>query len=837
MTTLVHRGFVIRQLTTARKQSVVFVLCVALALVTLVALRGFGESVNRALLRDAKALQAADIIVSSNFPLAKPVLDKVAELQASGAVQVARTYQFLSVARVAQGEDTELCELKVVDVGYPFYGQVVLASGRAFHDVLTPGNIIVDQAVLDRLKLKLGDQLKLGEATLTIRDVVLKEPDRPVSLFGIGPRVFVNSADLNALQLIKPGSRVTYRILLKAANENNLNQLAAQIKPVLEAQENVETYRTAQSNAQRFFNNFLFFLSLVGIFTLLLSGIGIQSALTAFLRERNTTIAIVKTLGATTKFVTINFLAAVAVLGVIGAALGIGAGLALQTLFPLLFRGLLPPNVQLVISGRTLVDSVLLGIVVVGAFTFLPIYQLEELKPSFIFRKEVSRFRRGLPFYGILALILGFFVGMVLWQLRDELRTGIYFVVGVVVLLGISALLTYLTLFLLRRMRIKSLALRQALRGLFRPRNATHAIIISFSAALAVIFCIYLLEHNLETNFVESYPPTAPNVFFIDIQPDQVAAFAKLIPVKAQFYPVVRASITAINGQPIDRQAEARRRGDNLGRQFNLTYRDQLINNETLVEGRTLFAATVPSNTVSVSIADDMLEVRDFKLGDHISFRIEGVPVEATISSVRTWPKQSVQPFFMFVFPTEVLKDAPQSIFTAVHLPPEQIHPLQNKVVAAFPNISVIDATQAIASLAAIAERLAQVIRFFTLFSVLAGVLIVISSVFATRMARIQEAAYYKVLGATRRFVLTVFTVENLLLGLISALLALFMAQLGAGILCRWFFKIDYHPAVGASLLMIALTMLLVTGVGMAASVSILRSKPITYLREQASEE
>lgn len=835
--TTIHHGFVLRQLTTSRKQSIVFVLCVALALISLVALRGFGESVNRALLRDAKTLNAADIIVASNFPLAQPVLTKIAQLQQTGAVMSARTYQFLSVARVANGEETELCDLKVVDEGYPFYGQVTLASGRPFHTVLTPGNIIVAQALLDRLKLKLGDQLQIGEAKLTIRDVVLQEPDRPVNLFGFGLRVFINSADLEALQLIKPGSRVSYRVLLKVNDENKLNALAAQLKTVIAPQENVETYLTARSGVERFFNNFLFFLNLVGIFTLLLAGIGIQSALTAFLRERNTTIAVIKTLGATNKFVSVNFLAAVAILGGMGALLGISGGLLLQNVFPVLLRGLLPPNVQLTISARSLVESLLLGLVIVGSFTFLPIYQLEELKPSFIFRKEVTRLRHGLPFYLILLLILGFFIGMVLWQLRDQLQTGLYFVLGLIGLLAIASLLTYGTLFLLRRTQIRSLALRQALRGLFRPRNATHAIVITLSAALAVIFCIYLLERNLDEAFVESYPPDAPNLFFIDIQANQLADFSKMLPVQTPYYPVVRASIMAVNGEQIDRAVEDRRRGDNLARQFNLTYRDQLAEGEVIKAGGTLFQPNWQGDDAQVSIADELLEVRNFQLGDHISFRIEGVPVEATITSIRSRPKESMQPFFQFVFPTDVLKDAPQSIFTALHLPPEQIHALQNKVVAAFPNISVIDATQAIANLAAVANRLAQVIRFFTLFSVLAGVLIVISSVFATRMARIQEAAYYKVLGATSRFVLTVFTTENLLLGLVSALLALFMAQTGAWILCQWFFKIAYHPAVEASLLMLVLTMLLVTGVGMAASLSILRSKPITYLREQASEE
>lgn len=837
---MLNRTFILRQLTAARKQSLIFVLCVALSLVTLVALRGFGDSINRALLRDAKQLQASDLFVRASFPLGQPVLDTIALLVAEEQVESARTYEFLSVVRVAEGEATQLANLKVVERGYPFYGQVMLASGRGFAEVLTPGAAIVEQALLDRLDLQVGDRLQVGQATLTIVDVVLQEPDRPINLFSFGLRVFVNSTDLDALQLVKPGSRVNYKVLLKVNDENNLNRLATTLKSVVEPQEEVETYRTAQSGAQRFFDNFLFFLSLVGIFTLLLAGIGIQSALTAFLRERNTTIAVIKTLGATSQFVTFNFLWVVALLGTVGAVLGLVAGLLLQNLFPMLFQGLLPPNVQISISGRALLESVLLGLVVVGSFTFLPIYQLEELKPSFIFRKEMSKIRHGLPFYAALLVIFAFFVAMVLWQLRDELLAGVYFILGVIGLLLIAAGLTYGTLFLLRRARIKSLAVRQALRGLFRPNNATHAIIITLSAALAVIFCIYLLERNLDVAFVESYPEDSPNVFFVDIQPDQVAAFDQLIrevsAEEAIYFPVVRASLAAVNGEPIDLVAEDQRPGENLARTFNLTYRDDLTERERVIAGDSLFQPDWQDG-VQVSIADEMLEARAFKLGDRITFRIQGVPLEATITSIRTQTEESMQPFFMFVFPPAALQAVPQSIFTAIHAPPAAIQALQNRVVATFPNITVIDATQAIANLASIADRLTQVIRFFTAFSILAGVLIVISSVFATRLARIQEAAYYKVLGATRRFVLTVFTLENLLLGLVSALLALLMAQTGSWIICRWFFEIDYHPAAGSSLLLVALTMLLVTTVGLLASVSILRSKPITYLREQTAEE
>ncbi len=264
---MLNRTFILRQLTTARKQSLIFVLCVALSLVTLVALRGFGDSINRALLRDAKQLQASDLFVRASFSLSQPVLDTITRLVAEEQVESAHTYEFLSVVRVAEGEATQLANLKVVERGYPFYGQVMLASGRGFATVLTPGSVIVEQALLDRLDLQVGDRLQIGQATLTIVDVVLQEPDRPINLFSFGLRIFINSADLDALQLVKPGSRVNYKVLLKVNDENNLNRLATTLKRVVEPQEEVETYRTAQSGAQRFFDNFLFFLSLVGIFT------------------------------------------------------------------------------------------------------------------------------------------------------------------------------------------------------------------------------------------------------------------------------------------------------------------------------------------------------------------------------------------------------------------------------------------------------------------------------------------------------------------------------------------------------------------------------------------
>lgn len=828
-------GFIRRQLTTNRQQALLFVLCVALSLVSLVALHGFGESINRALLRDAKVINGGDIIIEANFPWSQPLVATLAQIEARGEAVVARTAEFASVVRQGEGEETLLCNLKGVDPHYPLYGAVELASGRALAAVLVAGQMVVEQAVLDRLQLQVGDTLHVGQSTLTIADVLVREPDRPVNLFTLGPRIFIAQADLAGLDLIKPGSRVNYKMLLRLPDESGLTSLVTTIKKSLSPQERAESYRTRQSGVQRFYNSFLLFLNVAAILTLLLAGVGIQAALTALLRQRTTTIAIIKTLGATTRFVTANFLAVVAILGGIGGLLGIGLGALLLQGLPWLLRDLLPPNVVVTISGRAFAESVLLGLVVVGAFTFLPIYQLQELKPIFILRREVTRLRYGWPFWVALGMILLFFVGMVLWQLGD-LRRGIWFVLGVIGLLLIATALTYGLLLALRRLRVRDLQVRQALRGLFRPRNATAAITITFSAALAVIFCIYLLQANLDANFLQSYPPDTPNMFLLDIQPDQVAGVAEALGTQPEFYPVIRGTIATVNGEAMRRSRgeDGEERGPGMTRTFNLTYRDHLLEGEALVTGNALFAG---ADAAQVSVLDEIQEEYPFAVGDRIVFQIQGVPLAATVSSIRKRTAESFQPFFTFVLPPAALQKAPQSLFAALYVEPARIRPLQNRVVAAFPNVTVIDLTSTIANLASVVQRLARVIRFFTLFSVVAGVLIVISSIFATRLARMQEAAYYKVLGAKRRFVLTVFTLENLWLGLVSGLLALLMAQIGAWILCGYIFEIDYHPAVGMSVLLVVATILLVVAVGMVASLPILRHRPIDYLREQSAEE
>jgi putative ABC transport system permease protein len=829
--------FIFRQIRSSHKQALIFVFCAALSLLILVSLGGFSSSVRSSMLKDARQLHAADIIIHSHYPLSPGLTEAINDYKEQGLATGALVHEFYSMASDPALKKSVLSHLKVVEKGYPFYGKVELASGREFPEVLKEGTIVVAQPLLDRLGSGPGDSLQIGSAKLIIADTVIAEPDRPVSFFSFGPRIFVAAADLARLDLIRMGSRIHYNYLLKVHDPAMVDRLASELAAVAVApQERVNTFENAESGVKRFFENFLFFLNLIGIFTLLLAGIGIQTALGALLRDSEYTIGIMKAVGATNRFICNHFIIMIMLLGTVGTFLGLSLSFLLQLYFPSLFGGILPASVNLVIDWNTVFEGLLLGTAVVGLFSFLPLRRVRDLKPAAIFRKERGSAGQGMEQHIAIGLIICFFTGLTIWQLED-VAIGIYFVLGLISLLGLTALVTQVLLSIIRKKRPNSLVLRQAFRGLFRPKNATRAVIITLSASLSVIFSIYLIEQNLQATFIQSYPPDLPNAYFLDIQTTQRQEFSSILGTEAQFYPIIRARLASINGRSIDREFERQRRRDNLSREFNLTYRDFLLEDEQLIDGDSLFGNRIEDlrrrKEVPVSVLDTVAEIGDIRMGDLLVFTVQSIPVRARVTSMRTRTESQVRPYFYFVFQEETLKTAPQTIFSAAKLERAKLNEVQNKLTEKLPNISIIDIAKTIEVLARIMHKLSTIVQFFTSFSIIAGLLIIISSIFATRLARIREAVYYKILGASSGFVLQVFTLENLVIAMVCGLLAGLIAQTGSWVVCSRVFDISYHPRPGSTAIMVGITVLLVIGVGIGASLSILQQKPAGFLRDE----
>ncbi len=834
---MLHLRFLFRQIDGSRKQAIIFSLCVALSLLILTSLGGLGRNVRSLMLQDARQLHGADITLHSHYPFSDPVLSTIRGYEKNGKVQGVLVNKFYSMARNPLTEKSILSDLKVVERGYPLYGTVELLSGREFSEVLHEGSIIVGQVLLDRLQAKIGDTLQIGSALLKVADVVIVEPDRPVSFFSFGPRIFIAACDLEKLDLIKKGSRIQFEYFLKVHDPAIVDQLAEEFATkTVASQESVQTFRDGNTSINHFVGNLLFFLNLIGLFTLVLAGIGIQASLYAVFRESEYTIAIMKAVGATSRFISLHFTLMVLLLGGAGVVLGLVLSFLLQLYFPILFADILPAKVSMIITWNVVVEGIILGAIVVGLFSFLPLQRIKNLKPAFIFRKEIGRVPHGLVHYSILVMSIVFFIGLVIWQLED-IKIGIYFILGLCTLIGLAALATQGLLFLMKKISPRSLALRQAYRGLFRPNNATLAIIVTLSVSLAVLFSIFLINQNLRATFIESYPADLPNAYFLDIQQEQKKEFADIIGEDAEYYPIIRARLTSINNNPINREKEKEKKRDTMAREFNLTHRDVLLQDEQLSVGETLFGNRVRElllrGEMPVSVLDTMAAMGNIKIGDLLVFKLQGIPLKARVTSIRTRTESKVRPFFYFVFQEDAFKDAPQTLFSAAKIDRVQLSTIQNTLTARLPNISVIDIGATVEILGGILNRMSSIIQFFTSFSILAGVLIIISSIFATRLTRIREAVYFKILGANGFFVLKVFTYENLIIAFLSSLLATLLSHVGSWIICSQVLNISYQPFPGSTASMIAATFVLVVGVGLGASVSILQQKPISYLRDE----
>ena len=828
--------FIISEISHSRGQGWIFVVCVALSLVSLVAINSFRRDVNQSLLSDARKLHGGDVIVRSHHPLSPNIITQLDILNSQVGTTVCKTWEFYSVARSVTQQRTVLANIKAVDAVYPLYGSVALASGKKFRDELQPGTAIVASSLLVRLDVAVGDKVEVGSTAFTIVDVIEGESQRPVDFFDFGPRIFVPSSALGAMDLLKPGSRAHYEALVKLGDSINADAIAERLKAHAEiGQERVSTYASAPSRVKRFFDNLLFFLSLISVFTMLLAGVGMQSSLAALLRHKEKSLAIIRALGASGSFLFKHYFVLVLVLSLFGCGLGMFGAYVLEKNFTVVFAGLLPANIDLGLSVVDVVEGTLLGLCVVAFFSFFPLRSVASIKPVAVLGKEaVSEQSRAAYIFFLCGVVL--FTGLIIRQLND-VKIGLYFVGGTFALIAMISVLVSIAIYFIRRFSGGGLALRQAQRSMLRPGNAAKTITVTLSSALTLLLAIGLIQNDLRSTYISSYPEDAPNLFCIDIQKEQKDGFVELLDEGVELFPVIRARLLAINEDKVIREKELKKRGDSLAREFNLTYRDGLLGDEVLAEGQSVFGEKkLDIGLVPVSLLDSVADMGEMGMGDILTFNVQGITIKAQVVSIRSRTKSMLYPFFYFVFAEEDLRAAPQTFFAALTVPSEEIGLIENKVVEKFPNISTINVAETAKELGRIMEKLSSVITFFSMFSIAAGLLILVSSILATRLSRIQEAVFYKVLGANSIFVWKVFVIENLILAVTSGVCALIVAQIASWTLCTFVFDIAHKPYLFFCFLLLLSSCLIVVATGIVSSLSIIRQKPGQFLQRKSVE-
>jgi len=827
----------------SRSRLALFMSSIVLGIAALVGINSFGDNLARSIGEQARELLGADLVLSSSQPFDPKIAPSLAKLGRTRSDEAS----FASLVSFPRTQDVRLAQVRALGAGFPYYGEwetQPAAAGAQFKAGQSAG-ALVDDVLLVQFNARVGDSVKVGTLTLPIVGRVMSTPGQTGFSAAVAPKVFIPKSLLAKTNLIKPGSRVQYRTYYQFAPSTDV---AATIKP-LEArleQANIDsdTVASRQQQTGRAFRDLTRFLSLVAFVALLLGCVGVASAVNLYVQEKLASVAVLRCLGASGRQALLIYLIQTSGLGLLGAIIGAALGAVVQLVLPKVLGSFLPVAVSVSVSPSAVAIGLVTGLAMAVLFALLPLLSIRRVSPLRVLRASFDEDTtapdplRGL----VLSVVLLFIVAFAYAQTR-EWKQALGFAAGLLVALGALAGLGLGLRYLLRRYFPVgwSYVARQGLANLFRPQNQTVTLIISLGLGTFLLATLFLTQALLLSRVQLSASGQQPNLVLFDIQTEQEKGVEQLlqkqgIPIM-QRVPIVTMRLSAINRRTVGQLRKDTANGIPrfaLTREYRVTYRDTLSSSEKLTAG-TPPRPAVAGGLPRVSVDGDYFKRVKLKLGDTLTFNVQGAPLSAVVGGTRDVDWARVQTNFLVVFPTGVLEPAPQFhvILTRV-TGNQQLAAAQRALVREFPNVSAIDLGLVLQTVDEILSKISFVIRFMAGFSILTGLLVLASSVLISRYQRTRESVLLRTLGASRNQILRITVLEYALLGTLAALAGVLLAALAAWALAFWVFE---TPFLGSSLLWLPALVALVAGltalIGGLNSRSVLSQPPLAVLRAE----
>jgi putative ABC transport system permease protein len=823
-----------------------FFLCIGIGVGSIVALRSTIRNITRSVAGQARQLLTADVQVDSTRPWSPESLAVIDRLARAPLVESrTETIEANTMVRPldAARSGALMVELKGVESIFPLYGEFTLEGGERFrYDLLRGGGAVVAPQLLERLNLRVGDSIKIGESPFEIRGVIEREPGGGGGGFRLGPRVLIERSAVEGTGLVGFGSRARRRMLLKV-REGSLGEVVQSLRNELKGQlVTVNSYKDAQANLNEQFARTENYLSLTGLVVLVLGGIGVSSVTRVFIEQKRVSIAVLKCIGGTSRQITAAYLAQVIALGLAGSLLGLALAQGALLLVGSYFAESLPPDMSYDLASGAIAQGLGLGLLVSILFSALPLLRIRHVKPNMLLRAEAGtggkRRRLDLPRLLTGALVILGLFSLSSWQAGSG-TVGLFFLAGLALTATVLYVAAMALIFLVRRARhVRSFALRQSINSLHRPGNQTRVIVMAVGLGAFVVMSIQSLQTNLLAEISLSQRTSLPSMFLIDIQPDQKEGVGNLIEqatgARPELIPTVRARIFAVNGREVDLEEPGlRQERGRLGREYVVTYRPTLEANESLVAGN--FWDAQPSIEPEVSIEEGLRGLRGLDVGSTITFDIAGRKLTARVTSIRHVDWRNSQTGFMVLFRPGSLENAPQMLIAPINAPGGEIERsrFQRALLDQYPNITVIDVAEVVRTVSGILSNITLAVSFLGAFVLLCGVLILVGSIAMTKFQRIYEVAILKTLGAKRKVLLAMLFIEYALLGLVAGLVGALASAALSYAVARFILEIPWSFWPVQVVAGITLTVALVTVVGVSSSLSVLRRKPLATLRAQ----
>lgn len=838
-----------RELRAAWGRLLFFFLCVAIGVGAIAALRSVIQNVREALVREARVLTAADVVFSTNRPWPKATR---ATLDAAIAkAPVRQRVEVVELATMVRPADesravARMAELQAVDAGYPLYGKLVLRDGLTFGPALLDDRgILVRPELLVQLGIAVGDQVRVGNSTFTIRGVIDSEPGRRAGMFSLGPRVIIARRDLDATGLLSFGARARFAILLQV-EESGIESLVQGVRDQFTGSfVTARSYRSTEDRLGEDLRVAENYLSLIGFVMVVLGGIGVWSVTRVFVGQRIRSIAVMKCLGATSRQILAIYVAQVATLGLLGSLLGLVLGAIALRFLPGGLFGL--DNLQAHLTPQASVQAVAVGVLVSLLFALVPLLEVRRVRPLWLLRDESARTSLGGRLrhidwvqWGTVAIVGVALALVASWQ-AASLTAGLIVSIGLLAITGALFAAAALVVRGVRPLgRTRIFALRHAVLSLARPGNQTRVILLAVGLGTFFILGVRLVQATLLAQFSLDLRPDAPDMFLLDVQRDQITDIERVIRATPgakglRLIPVLRARVTGVRGSTakID-GVEGVQGRQGLGREFVITYRETLEANETLLDGN--FWAHSADGMAEVSIEESLRRNAGLQMGDIVRFDILGRVIEARVTSVRNVDWNDVRSGgFMFVFRPGTLEKAPHGFMGVLRAPdaPEDRARLQRDLVAAHANVSAVDVREVVKAAQGILGNVTLAITAVGGLALFSGVLIVVGSVAMTRFQRLYESAILKTLGATPRTITAMVALEYLGLGALGGLVGALGALALSWAVSHYLFEMPWRPSPGTVVLGVVLTTVVVGVVGILASLDVVRRRPLAVLRAE----
>ena len=805
----------------------------------------FIDRLRAGLNRDAHQLLGADLVVSTDQPVRTDWRD---EARRRGLIQ-AETVVFPSMAQAGEDDagQSVLASLKAVSAGYPLRGRVKVTTsvdqandsiGTPAADIPAPGTVWLDATLLGALRTQVGAPLRLGDRTFRVGRLIASEPDRGSGFLNFAPRVMVRLDELAATNLVQPGARVTYRLLLAgegkdgAANVNAYaDWLRAQIKAGSARGVRIDTLQDGRPEMRATLERADQFLSLVGLLSALLAAVAVAMAARRFMMRHLDACAMLRCLGLTQNQVTAIYLIEFLLVGLAGSALGVLVGFAshyvlLEMLGSLVSVDLPPATFAPALQGLAV------GMLLLAGFALPPILQLRNVPHNRVIRREAAAPRpMALATYG-LGLVA--FLLLLLWQAGD-LKLASMTALGFLAAFGLFALAGWLGLVVLKRVRgaVDHQAWRFAVTSLQRRPGATIVQVVSLALGLMALLLLTVVRGDLMSAWRSATPPDAPNHFVINIQPDQKDDIAARLKaggaLEAPLYPMIRGRLTAVNGRPVTSATYTDERARGLAeREFNLSTMTAMPPQNDIVAGRWY---QDKAGVAEASVEEGLAKTLNLKLGDSMRFDIAGSPVEAKITSLRKLEWGSMRVNFFVIINPAAMAETPQTWITAFHLP-KQAAALANTLSRDFPNLTVVDVGGVLRQIQSVLDQVVSAVEFLFAFTRASGVLVLYAALMGSQDERTREAGLLRALGATRKQLSQAQLIEFLLVGSLSGLLAASgAAAMGWG-LATYQFKFEWMFSPVVWLAGLAAGALCAIAGGWLGLRNVLNQPPLQTLRE-----